>query len=261
MLKITIRPALASCFTAAVAVFLSSCASSGPQVAQPDATLVNKASNMYARSRFSQAVDLYRKTVEENPDSPYRKQSVLGLADSLYKDKNYGEAALYYERFTELYPLDALTARSYFYQAMCFYHDTHEADRDQTNTKKAIGAFSRFVDKYPNDLMAPLARQYIAEMDSLLAGSRMEIARYYHRVGKNSAAIGRLNDFLDEYPDSIDVNEALFMLGESYYREQSFKEAAQVFIKLIEKDPAGEFGQKAAAIAQSIKLKEGSGDN
>lgn len=239
----------------ALGLLAMSACSSAPQIAQPDAVLVNKAGNMYARARFSQASDLYRKSIEENPDSPFRKQSVLGLADSLYKDKEYVEAGLYYERFSELYPLDANTPRSFFYLAMCHYHSTHTPDRDQTNTAKAVVAFNRFLEKYPNHILSPIARNYITEMNTLIRDSGIEVARFYNRVGQNMAAIERLKEFLAKYPDSGLTEEALFMLGESYYREQAFNDAAQVFIKLIEKYPNGEFSGQAVALAQTIKLK------
>ncbi|MBI4666924.1 MAG: outer membrane protein assembly factor BamD [Nitrospinae bacterium] len=233
---------------------LASC-SSAQQLAQPEAITINKANNMYARERFSEAADNYRRSVEENPDSPYRKQALLGLADALYKDKQYFEAVLYYERFLELYPLDTATPRAYFYYAMGYYSDTHTADRDQSNTVKATEALNRFLAKYPNHQLAPLARKMKGEMDVLIVDSRMEVARLYYRLEKNQAAIGRLKEFIEQNPGAKDAEEAMYMLGECYYREQNFREAAAIFTRLMEKYPAGEFSKTAAAVAGEIKIK------
>lgn len=236
------------------AATLSACAS-GMDVAQPDAMLMDNANNFYARGRYSQAIDLYRKSVEQNPDSPYRKGAAMGLADALYKEKEYFEAALYYERFTELYPLDSLTPRAYFYLAMCHYNDVHTPDRDQANTKKAKEAFARFIEKYPGHRLAALAKKFSAEMDSVLVDSEMEVIRFYHKTNKNQAAIWRIRDHMKQHPASPYTEEAMFILGECLYREQSYREAASVFITLMEKNPGGAYSAGAAELAKNIKLQ------
>jgi outer membrane protein assembly factor BamD len=236
-------------------VAVSACASSQMDVAQPDAMLMDNANNFYSRGRYSQAVDLYRKSVEHNPDSPHRKGAALGLADALYKEKEYFEAALYYERFVELYPLDPATPRAYFYLAMCNYNDVHSPDRDQANTKKAKDAFTRFAEKYPTHLLTPLAKKFTGEMESRLIESEIEAIRFYHSVNKNQAAIRRIREHIKQYPASPFIEEALFIMGECYYREQSYKEAASVFIALIEKNPAGAYSANATKLAQTIKLQ------
>jgi outer membrane protein assembly factor BamD len=241
---------------AAIAVAaVSACASSQMDVAQPDAMLMDNANNFYSRGRYAQAVDLYRKSVEHNPDSPHRKGAALGLADALYKEKEYFEAALYYERFVELYPLDPATPRAYFYLAMCSYNDVRSPDRDQANTKKAKEAFTRFAEKYPNHLLTPFAKKFTGEMVSRQIESEMEVIRFYHRVNKNQAVIWRVTDHIKQYPSSPFMEEAQFLLGECYYREQLYKEAASVFIALIGKNPAGAYSADATKLAENIKLQ------
>lgn len=237
------------------AAFLSACASSGMDVAQPDAMMIDNANNFFARGRYSQAVDMYRKSVEQNPDSPYRKGAAMGLADALYKEKEYFEAALYYERFTELYPLDPATPRAYFYLAMCHYNDVHSPDRDQTNTKKAKEALNRFTEKYPDHRLAPFAKKYSGEMDILLIESEMEVIRFYHKTSKNQAAIWRIKEHIKQHPNSPFMEEALFIMGECQYREQAYRSAASTFITLIEKHPKGEYSASAAELARTIKLQ------
>jgi len=239
---------------AAVSILAGGCAKK--ELTQPDAKLIDQANNYYSRDRFTQATESYRKSIEKNPDSPFRKAAILGLADSLYKDKSYFEAELYYERFVELYPMDPLKPRAAFYDGMCYYHDSHASDRDQTQTKKAMDIFNDFVKDYPDHPLAPYARTFAAEMRSTLAGSVLEIARFYHRVNKPHSAIGRLEEFLKTYQDTKDAPEAMYLLGDCYFREQSYKKAAIAFTDLIKKYPGSEYATMAAAQAESIKLKD-----
>lgn len=216
---------------------------------------VNTANNLYARERFTQAVDSYRQFLDENPDSPFRKSAIIGLADSLYKDKQYMESALYYERFIELYPLDGLTSRAAFYLAMCSYHNASSADRDQSLTAKAEKAFALFIAKYPESALSGLAKKFRSQMLRTLEGSDMEIARYYWRLGKNQAAIGRIQKFLEKWKNPEMEPEALYMLGDCYYREQAYKKAAGVFSFLMKKFPSNSFSVKAARVGENMNIK------
>ncbi len=223
---------------------------------QPEAITVNRANNYYARGRFSQSVELYRKAVDENPDSPYRKTALLGLADSVYKNGDFFEAVMYYERFLEQFPLDRNTARAQFYLAMCYYQDSFSADRDQTNSKKAIKEFERFEQKYPGHPLVQYAVKFRKEMETVLVRSEMEVALYYYRVEKNISAITRLREYYEKHPESDDAPEALFLLADCYMREQSYKRAATIFTFLIKTFPESQFAGRAKERAKGLKLKK-----
>lgn len=229
---------------------------SGKQVVQKDSILASKANNFYARGRFSQATEQYRELVDEHPDSSFRRQAILSLADSLYKDKKYFEAVLYYERFIQLYPLDPLTPRAQFYLAMSYYHDTSTMDRDQTNTAKTMESFDLFLERYPKHILVPYAKTKKTDMALLRAGSKLDIARFYHRINRNQSAITRLKEFIELYQDSSEIPEALFLLADCYKAEQSFKNAALTYTVLVEKYPDSEYASKAASEAQKLKIKK-----
>jgi len=238
-----------------LALALASACTSAQEAPTPDSQLVNKANESYADGRFTQAAERYRLINDEHPDSPYLRLALLGLADSLYKDKEYVEASLYYERFIQLYPLDPLTPRALFYQGMSAYLDTSTSDRDQTNTLKAIELFDSFTTAYPAHPLAPPARERKGNMESQLAESHLEVARFYHRIGQNNAALIRLREFMEAYPASPLMPEALWMMGECYYREQAYKEAGRAFISLMEHYPASEYAPQAASLAKTLELE------
>ncbi|MGK7344344.1 MAG: outer membrane protein assembly factor BamD [Candidatus Nitrospinota bacterium M3_3B_026] len=245
---------------AAASVVLAFCALSlscaSKELAQPDAIIVDRANNLYARERFTQATDAYRQSIQENPDSPYRKTAILALADSLYKEKKYFEALLYYERFVELYPLDPLKPRAVFYMGMSYYHDSHTPDRDQTQTEKAVESFDTFLRDYPEHPLAPYAKKFKREMGDVQAASLMEIGRFYHRINKNQSAILRLTEYLEKYPAAADVPEALYLLADSYYREQAYKKSALALADLLNRFPESEYAAKAKSLARAMGLKE-----
>ncbi|MBF0169786.1 MAG: outer membrane protein assembly factor BamD [Nitrospinae bacterium] len=237
-------------------LFLAAGCATDPLI-QPDSVTVNQANNFYARERFSQAIEVYRKAIDENPDSPYRRQALLGLADSLYKDGQFFEAVVYYERFGELYPLDPLTPRALFYMGMCHYQDALDPDRDQTNTDKAIHHFKVFLELYPSSKYSPFAKGFKEEMEARRIESRLEVAQFYFRLDKNVAAIRRIRDFLTLHPGAAQEAEAFFMLATCYYREEAFSKAAQVYTILLERYPDSPWAKEAIPYAEKLRIKKG----
>jgi len=229
---------------------------SDKQIIKKDSILASRANNYYARKRLTQATELYRKLVDEHPDSSFRKQAIIALADTLYKDTKYFEAVLYYERFIQLYPLDPLTPRAQFYLAMSYYHDTTTLDRDQSSTIKTMESFAIFLKKYPKHPLAFFAKKKKIEMEQLRSKSMMDIARFYRKINRNQSAITRLKEFIDLYPDSSEIPEALFLIAEAYKAEQSFKNAALAYTLLLDKYPDSEYAPKAIIEAQKLKLNK-----
>ncbi|MDH5637561.1 MAG: hypothetical protein OEZ04_03640, partial [Nitrospinota bacterium] len=68
---------------------ISGCVQTRVEMVTDDSRLLERANNFYARQRFNQATESYRKVMDEYPDSKYRKVAVIGLADSLYKEGQF----------------------------------------------------------------------------------------------------------------------------------------------------------------------------
>jgi len=239
---------------AAVMLF-SGCVQATREIIPDDTLLLDKANNFFARSRFNQATDSYRKLNSDYPDSRHRKAAFLGLADSLYKEGQFEEANLQYERFVELYPLDEFTPQALFYFGMCHMMLTSTPDRSQAKTKMAIKVFDEFLARYPDNVLAPQAAWNKNQMESMMATSRLEVARFYFRTQQNGAVIDRAKEYIDTYPKGSDIPEAMYMLGESFKREQSYKKAAEVFTVLIGTYPQTEWAVKAKESASRLTIK------
>ena len=232
----------------------SGCSNSKGLIKKDD-TLMNEANNHYARDQFLEANEKYQKLVDEFPDSRHRKLSILGIADSLFKQNKFFEAALFYGRFKELYPMDYLAPKALFYQAMCHYNDTSTYDRNQSSAQKAVNIFNEFIKEYPDHLLKPYAEEKKAKMISLMRESEMSIIRFYHRTNRNQSAIMRISEFLEKNPYSKHIPEVLFILGDSYVHEQAYKKAAKAYMEIIEKYPNSMHYKLAIQMAKKLKLK------
>ncbi len=81
-------------------------------------------------------------------------------------------------------------------------------DRDQGYTYKAHEAIRHFLDQFPESKYAPIARQYLKEIEEILAGYDLEMAHSYASKDDYAAAISRLKTIIDNYPNFSHLDEA-----------------------------------------------------
>ena len=113
-----------------------------------------------------------------------RSEDVLAyLARSYMGQKAYESATDYYQAYIRNYPKGRYAAEAYFQVGHCQYLDSPDARLDQGITRKAIEAFTQFVELYPE---SPYAEQAYREMDELydkLAYKELKSAQLYYNLG------------------------------------------------------------------------------
>ena len=73
------------------------------------------------------------------------------------------------------------------------------------------------------------------------------VARFYYKKGAYHAAIGRLLNLIQVYPDLPELDAALYMLADSYRAEENYVKAQRVLRLLIEQFPTSKYLARARA--------------
>jgi TolA-binding protein len=102
---------------------------------------------------------------------------------------------------------------------------------DKGDYRQAVAEFERFIYFFPTDEKIPLARHLIAVCH--LANRELESARKV------------LAEIREKHPATASAREALFLMGESYYRQGLWEEATRWFNKVIEEYPQTELKNAA----------------
>jgi outer membrane protein assembly factor BamD len=206
-----------------------------------------------ARKRYTKAEEAFSKFLEQYPQDRRRPEALLGLADALYADERYEEAKFQYRRFLELYPTHPDAAKAQFNIAMAAFHRMKTIDRDQTTTLEALQEFQRLVQAYPRSQYVDEAQEKIAACRERLAAYELYIGRFYYRQEAYPAAIGRLTGLLRVYPEVSFADEALFLLGEAYRRNDEPQQAANSFDTLVTRFPDSRYANQARARLASLR--------
>jgi len=166
----------------------------------------------YAKSSvlFGELVNLYRGT-RRAPEAYYF------YSKSLLAQKDYITAGYYFNLLKSEYPRSEYTEEAYFQIGYCFYKESPKPRLDQTNTQKAIDAFSFFLNLYPESKWAAESQKMITELNEKLVYKSYLSGKLYYDLGEYKAATISLRNCLKDYPDTKYKEDIMYMLFESKY--------------------------------------------
>jgi outer membrane protein assembly factor BamD len=220
-----------------------------------DTALWKSASRDFDKRRYESARQYATRLVEGFPNSPNQPLARLLVADSHFKEGGTGSlimAAAEYREFTVLYPSHTRADYAQLQVAECHFKQRHGAERDQTNTEKALEEFQRFLELHPDSTLADQARARVKTCTGNLARADFLVGYFYQRSRQAyRAAIQRYEQVLRDYPDYERTDEVLFRLGQSLVLAGRSAEALPHFARLRSTFPKSQFAGAPPAASRA----------
>lgn len=206
--------------------------------AQPDKVLYDKAMDNIKHGRQEVGRLSMQTLINTYPDSEYLAKAKLAIADSFYKEggsANMTQAIASYKDFIVFFPFLPEATYAQIQVAMAHFRQMEKPDRDRTQARAAEDEFQTFLQKYPNDPLAPQAEQRLREVQEVLAEGDFRIGSYYYIKGDRRAAASRLLAVTKRYPLYSRADHANWMLGDIFEKSEH-KEIATMYYSQIVKD-------------------------
>ncbi len=175
---------------------------------------------------YRNAISLYEALVARFPFSNQAKQAQLDLIYCYYRngdDELAIDAAIQFERENPTHPrVDyALYMRglALFSGERNRFHKLLRMDlakRPPVNARESFSAFAQLVQRFPDSVYAPDARQRMRFLRNRLADHEIHVARYYMRRGAFAAALNRAKFVVQTYDGAPAVPQALDIMIEAY---------------------------------------------
>ena len=195
---------------------LSGCASTKEEEAKTAEQLYKEGYQYMLKTSWDRAAESFEKVEIEHPYSRWAVKAKLMGAYAHYKDKSYDDAVMSLDRFIKYHPGNQDAPYAYYLKGLCYYDQISPADKDQSNTAKAQDAFQQLILLYPQTPYAVDASHKMNLILDHLAGQEMEIGRYYLKNKNYLSALNRFNTVVKEYPNTPQVEEALYRTVELY---------------------------------------------
>ncbi len=219
-----------------------------PKGGQPDKFLFDKGSASLGDKHWLTAREYFRRIIDSYPQSTYRPDAKLGLADS-YLGENSTEslilAANEYKEFLTFYPTSPRADYAQYQLGMTHFEQMRSSQRDQTETKAAVQEFEVFVARYPHSSMLADGKARLREARDRLSQHEYQVGVFYYRERWYPGAIDRLKGLLKADPAYTGRDGAYFYLGESLVKVKLGAEALPYYEKLIAEFQASEYLEQA----------------
>jgi outer membrane protein assembly factor BamD len=188
------------------------------EIYQEGVDAMEKNDLLFASKKFSEAESIL-------PTIEFSAKASLMSSYCLYLINFYPEAVASLERHIKQYPADKNIAYAHYLVAIIFYEQILDEKKDINPLLKSKKKIEFFLKNYPNTDYALDLKFKMDLIINQLAAKEMYVAKYYISTQKWIPAVNRLKIIVEEYSETVFIEEALHRLVEVYYRVGLIEEA------------------------------------
>lgn len=224
------------------------------------------ATDLYEAKKFSKALRLFELVTPSYKGKPQMQRIQFMVAQSHFNTKDYFSAAYYFERFAANYPKSSKKEEAQFMSAKSYFLASPKYSLDQTDTKKALVSFQKYIDAYPDSKRLAEANKMVKGLQYKLEKKHFEIAKQYYEIGYFKSAITAFDNLTSEFLGTSFREEALFYKLKASYelgmRSTERKKAARLtaaikaYDKLKRNYPESSFLEESDKLLKDIKQEQ-----
>ena len=200
---------------------------------QVDETADWNAQRIYSEARhamnensYQRAIQLYERLEARYPYGRYAQQAQLDVAYAYYRSNEPELAIAATDRFIRLHPNHPNVDYAYYLKGLVTFNEDlgmlawlsrqDLSERDPKGARESFDTFRELVERFPDSRYTPDALQRMQYLVNSLALHEVHVARYYYNRGAYVAAVNRAKTAVEQYPDTPAIEEALYILVQSY---------------------------------------------
>jgi outer membrane protein assembly factor BamD len=224
---------------------------------EPDKFLWERGTQELNKKHWLTAREYFRELMDSYPQSQYRADAKLGLADS-YLGEGSAESQVLgineYREFLSYYPTHPRADYAQFKLGMSYYYQMHGPDRDQSETDEAIVELTRFVEQHQNSKLIDEGRKRLREARDRKSDADYRVGYFYLRTQKfPPAAVDRFQAILKNDPGYTRRDAVYFYLAQALIAMKREAEALPYLDRLISEFEYSEHLEDAKKLAETLK--------
>jgi outer membrane protein assembly factor BamD len=191
------------------------------------------------------AQETFRLLRDQYPASPYATTAQLRIADTLFAQKRWADAAVEYQLFMEFHPADPKADYCQFQLGLSRLKLIRAIDRDLTTTHEALAAFRKLINLYPTSPYAVQAAEKIDFLEDRLVAHDVYVGRFTYRIHWTRTAEPRLRSAVTAARSPELKAKAVYFLALTQLRRRREDEARALLRSLV-LGPETKYSKRAA---------------
>ncbi len=216
---------------------------------------LSKADNHISKKEYEEARKALLEVKNRDNTKKYAPQAQLKIAESYIKDGDIDVGIEEYRRFMELYPDNQYASYAQYQIAMAYFSQIESPDRGSGAAQKALKEFLRLKEIYPRNPYREVLDLRIEKCRNIIADGEFMVGEFYYKKESYNSAINRLEGLLKQFPDYKRGDEALLLLAKAYKAAKMDEKARETLNKLIARYPSSRLVSDAKKEAERLKSR------
>jgi outer membrane protein assembly factor BamD len=200
--------------------------------------------------------EYFRMIVENYPQSRFRPEAKLGLADT-YLGENSVESLILganeYREFLTFFPTHEKAYYAQYQLARTHYEQMLAPQRDQTQTVAAILEFETFLERFPDSPLVADGRKGLQECRDRMSDADYQVGYFYYRARWYPGALSRFRAVLKENPTYTSRDALYYYLADTYVMMGAAPEALPLLERLTKEFEKSEYLLRGQRLMAGIK--------
>ena len=185
--------------------------------------------------------------VGDSIEMSYDPNVIMKRAESFFEKESYAEAIVEYKHFMDLHRNHVLAPYAQYKIGVSHYKQFQTVDRDPMPLEQSIKAFKKLVKDYPGSRYEAEANMTTQTCREQLAQRHLMVGEFYYRRESYLAAAHRFEKVIKEFPEMEVAGDAMFQLAKTYENLDLQEWSHDWLYALLNKYPDNQYYAKAQA--------------
>ncbi|MEW6002977.1 MAG: outer membrane protein assembly factor BamD [Nitrospirota bacterium] len=227
-------------FTLLLIFFIISC--SGKVAVRPAEKFdpeksLTKANEKIEKKDYEEARALLLEVKNRDLSKKFAPLAQLKIADSYVKEEEPDLAIAEYQKFLDVYPDHQYASYAQYQIAMVYFDQIEGSERGYGAAAKALAEFDKLKKMFPRNPYKDVVDLRIEKCRNTIADYEFLVGEFYYKKESFSAAVVRFEELIKNYPDYRREANVLYYTGLSYKKLGQREKASEYLNRLIDKYP------------------------
>ncbi len=232
---------------------------------------------VFNNASFKEAISLFDKSLKHSSDNYFSAQALFWKAEAYYRTESYDSSMMYYEDFQKVQGAFDLPVYNISNYAIGYCHFKNK------NYAKALVGFRKFITAIKNEKIEIQNDAYMRAGDCFFMQKDYSSSiEYYDNaikmkkldtdyglyqkslalgvLGRFEAKAATLNEIVNDYKNSVYLDDALFEIGNTYQTLANNRKAVEAYDKLVNMFPGSIYTSQAMLKTGLIYFNENNDD-